>query len=98
MQLDSKVTRRHVRSVGQDRWVVSFLPGRTLSLEQARAALRVADDLDELREAAAVLGLTLLELVGLATMESSGERLWSLKEAAHDVASAAAQHGRSGSR
>lgn len=73
---------RWARNVGQDMWVVGFLPGRTLTKEQARAAVRVAKELDALRGYAALLGLTVLELVGLATMDRSGERLGSLGEAA----------------
>ncbi|MFF0491856.1 hypothetical protein ACFYTQ_22735 [Nocardia sp. NPDC004068] len=73
-------TGQLARSVGQGRWVVSFLPGRTLSREQAQAALRVADELDTFRRDAAALGLTVLELVGLATMGNSAARLWSLGE------------------
>lgn len=65
------------RSVGEGMWVVSYLPGRTLTRAQARAALRVADELDDLSRCAAVLGLTLLEIVGLATMDSSGQRAFS---------------------
>ncbi|MGY1876361.1 hypothetical protein [Nocardia gipuzkoensis] len=61
---------------------MSFLPGRTLSQEQAQAALRVAEELDTLRGYAAALGLTVLELVGLAMMDNSAERLWSLGDAA----------------
>ncbi|WP_201295306.1 MULTISPECIES: hypothetical protein [Nocardia] len=80
--LTSGRTGHQARSVGQGQWVVSFLPGRTLSQEQARAALRVADEVDVLRGYAGALGLTVLELVGLATMESSGQRLWSLGDAA----------------
>ncbi|MFC8529403.1 hypothetical protein [Nocardia sp. NPDC057227] len=53
---------------------MSYLPGRTLSTDQARAALRVAEQVDELHGCAATLGLTLLELVGLALMDCSGQR------------------------
>ncbi|MEV6256892.1 hypothetical protein AB0L97_26945 [Nocardia sp. NPDC051911] len=69
------------RCVGQGQWVVSFLPGRTLSKNQASAALRVAEELDAMRGYAAALGLTVLELVGLAMMDNSAERLWSLGDA-----------------
>ncbi|WP_249644367.1 hypothetical protein [Nocardia sputi] len=72
----------HARCVGQDQWVVSFLPGRTLSKNQASAALRVAEEVNALGDYAAALGLTVLELVGLAMMDSSAERLWSLGDAA----------------
>ncbi|MGN2642293.1 hypothetical protein ACTD5D_40220 [Nocardia takedensis] len=68
-------------SVGQDRWTVDFLPGRTLTRGQAQAAMRVAAELDALRGYAAVLGLTMLEVVGLATMDRAG-RLGAYEEAA----------------
>ena len=64
----------HARSVGQDQWVISYLPGRTLSRDQARAALRVAEELHTLRSCAAELGLTVIELVGLAMMDCSEQR------------------------
>lgn len=75
-------TGYQARSVGQDQWVVSFLPGRTLSKDQASAALRVAEELDALRDYAAALGLTVLELVGLAMMDCSGQRAYSHGDAA----------------
>ncbi len=70
------------RCVGQGQWVVSFLPGRTLSKNQASAALRVAGELDALRGHAAALGLTVLELVGLAMMDCSGQRAYPHGDAA----------------
>jgi hypothetical protein len=42
----------------------------------------VAEELDTLRGYADALGLTVLELVGLAMMDNSAERLWSLGDAA----------------
>ncbi|MEV0712720.1 hypothetical protein [Nocardia aurea] len=62
------------RCVGQGQWIVSFLPGRTLSSDQAHAALAVADELDTLRSISTSLGLTVLELVGLAMMDCSEQR------------------------
>ncbi|WP_174189867.1 hypothetical protein [Nocardia barduliensis] len=80
--MTSTDTGHRARSVGQDYWVVSYLPGRTLSTVQARAALRVAEELDALRGYAAALGLTVLELVGLAMMDCSGQRAESYGDAA----------------
>ncbi|WP_405179367.1 hypothetical protein OG225_36860 [Nocardia sp. NBC_01377] len=74
------------RSVGEGKWAVDFLPGRTLSSDQARAALRVAEELNNLRSHATSLGLTLLELVGLATMHCSEQRPCAHAEAAQVLA------------
>jgi hypothetical protein len=81
-EMISAETGHRARSVGQEQWVVSYLPGRTLSADQARAALRVAEELDTLRGYAAGLGLTVLELVGLAMMDCSGQRVYSHGDAA----------------
>ncbi|MEG8177389.1 hypothetical protein [Nocardia terpenica] len=59
-------TGHQARSVGQGGWVVSFLPGRTLSAAQAVAALRAAEDYAAIEGYAGVLGLTALELAGMA--------------------------------
>jgi len=56
----------HARSVGDGGWVVSFLPGRTLTLEQAVAAMQVAEVVGELAKLTHLLGLTPLEAVGHA--------------------------------
>ncbi|MGY1896376.1 hypothetical protein [Nocardia gipuzkoensis] len=85
---DARPVSVHTESIGEIAarmaalWVVRFLPGRTLSQEQARAALGVAGELDALRGYAAVLGLTVLELVGLAIMDCSGQRAYSHGDAA----------------
>ncbi|MEG8182579.1 hypothetical protein GZH49_29355 [Nocardia terpenica] len=53
-------------SVGQGAWVVSFLPGRTLSTEQAVAAIQIAEVAGELAMLTPLLGLTPLEAIGYA--------------------------------
>ncbi len=69
----------NVRSVGQGRWVASFLPGRTLTDDQAQAAIRAAEKLTGVDDDAALLGLTVPQLVGLVLMkDGSPERLWPL--------------------
>ncbi|MFC3961658.1 hypothetical protein [Nocardia jiangsuensis] len=62
---------------------MSFLPGRTLSEAQAHAAIRAAEKLDALGGSAALLGLTVPELAGLVSMDSSSERLRSGLPAEH---------------
>jgi hypothetical protein len=67
--LVSDVTAHQAKSVGDGHWVVSFLPGRTLTLPQSLAALRVAEDsrlfLSSIAPLAAQVGLTALETIGL---------------------------------
>ncbi|RMI33961.1 hypothetical protein [Nocardia stercoris] len=67
--MTSDQTLHQARSVGTGGWVVSFLPGRTLTLEQATAALQAAEAVAALRALAGRVGLTTLEAVGLATQE-----------------------------
>ncbi|MBF6439277.1 hypothetical protein [Nocardia cyriacigeorgica] len=57
------------RSVGQGRWVVSFLPGRTLTLEQAVAALQFAEFTSGATEFAHAFGLTTREALHFALSE-----------------------------
>lgn len=66
----SEETAHHADYVGQDRWVVSYLPGRQLTREQARAAMRiaVAPDRIEVDRWATVLGLTAAEARGFAAL------------------------------
>ncbi|NKY33876.1 hypothetical protein HGA13_12410 [Nocardia speluncae] len=66
-------TKHHARSTGNDGWVVSYLPGRTLSRAQAEAALLALEDITALRAHAGLLGLTVLEIMGMAAREC----LWS---------------------
>ncbi|WP_280414960.1 hypothetical protein [Nocardia carnea] len=62
-------TKHHARSTGNDGWVVSYLPGRTLSRAQAEASLLVLEDIAALRAHAGLLGLTVLEVMGMAAKE-----------------------------
>ncbi|WP_281919618.1 hypothetical protein [Nocardia sputorum] len=68
--LVSEATEHHADYVGQDRWVVDFLPGRQLTREQARAAMRiaVAPDRIEVERWAGLLGLTAAEARGFAAL------------------------------
>ncbi|MEU6562208.1 hypothetical protein [Nocardia nova] len=67
--MTSDQTPHQARSVGTGGWVVSFLPGRTLTLEQATAALQAAEAVATVRSLANRVGLTPLETVGLAMQE-----------------------------
>ncbi|NEW42523.1 hypothetical protein [Nocardia cyriacigeorgica] len=68
--LVSEATDHHADYVGQDRWVVDYLPGRQLSVQQAKAAMRiaVAPELAEVERWATQLGLTAAEARGFAAM------------------------------
>jgi len=72
--MTSDITRHQARCTGNGGWVVSFLPGRTLSTDQALAALRAAEELAAIQTYAAPLGLTALELVGMAVTECPRHR------------------------
>nr|WP_067673578.1 hypothetical protein [Nocardia miyunensis] len=82
--MTSDQTPHQARSVGTGGWVVSFLPGRTLTLEQATAALQAAEAVAAVRELSGSVGLTPLETVGLAIQEppwnefpqAAGRRFW----------------------
>ncbi len=82
--MTSDQTPHQARSVGTGGWVVSFLPGRTLTLEQATAALQAAEAVAAVRELSGSVGLTPLETVGLAMQEPpweesarlAGRRFW----------------------
>ena len=71
--MTSDLTSHKARSVGQESWVVSYLPGRTLTCAQAVAALKVAEVvpalLDTVGELADEVGLTALEAVGMAARQ-----------------------------
>ncbi|MFD0366352.1 hypothetical protein ACFQZZ_33385 [Nocardia sp. GCM10030253] len=64
----SDATAHHADYVGEDRWHVDFLPGRHLTREQARAAMRiaVAPDRLEVDRWAAAIGMTASEARGYA--------------------------------
>ncbi|MFC9432955.1 hypothetical protein [Nocardia sp. NPDC057030] len=63
------------RSVGDEGWSVSYLPGRTLTRAQAVAAQRVAEVVPSLLgligELVDEVGLTALEAVGMAVRQST---------------------------
>ncbi|WP_024801620.1 hypothetical protein [Nocardia sp. BMG51109] len=67
--MTSDQTPHQARCVGQGGWVVSFLPGRTLTLEQATAALQAAEAVSTVSALAGRVGLTPMETVGLAIQE-----------------------------
>lgn len=71
--MTSDRTRHQARCVGDGNWVVSYLPGRTLTCEQSVAAIRVAEEVSPVIHAvndlAEELGLTALEAVGMAATE-----------------------------
>ena len=66
----SDQTDHQAKSVGSGGWVVSFLPGRTLTTEQAMAAMQAAEAVAVVGGLADLVGLTTLETVGLAMRES----------------------------
>lgn len=68
--MTSDRTDHQAKSVGTGGWVVSFLPGRTLTLEQATAAMQAAEAVATVGRLAGQVGLTTLETVGLAMRES----------------------------
>ncbi|MBF6238693.1 hypothetical protein IU474_16715 [Nocardia otitidiscaviarum] len=62
----SDQTEHCARSVGQGAWVVSWLPGRTVTTEQAVAAVQLAEAVADLTDLARCLGLTPREAIGQA--------------------------------
>ncbi|TLF74455.1 hypothetical protein [Nocardia cyriacigeorgica] len=68
--MTSDQTEHQAKSVGSGGWVVSFLPGRTLTMEQATAAMQAAEAVAMVGTLADLVGLTTLETVGLAMQES----------------------------
>lgn len=62
--ITSDQTSHSARSVGQGGWVVSWLPGRTITTEQAIAAIQLAEAVSPLTALASMLGLPLCEAVG----------------------------------
>lgn len=77
--MTSDLTEHIARCVGGDRWVVSWLPGRTLSGQQAVTAMTIASSIDDrepsdvewatLDAMALELGLTGREAVGMIASE-----------------------------
>ncbi|WP_327149149.1 hypothetical protein [Nocardia sp. NBC_01329] len=72
--MTSDQTDHQAKSVGSGGWVVSFLPGRTLTTEQAIAAIQAAEAVAMVGGLADLVGLTTLETVGLAIQESPWTR------------------------
>ncbi|MGW6335276.1 hypothetical protein [Nocardia rhamnosiphila] len=68
--MTSEVTAHHADYVGQDRWVVDYLPGRQLTKAQARAAMQIAiaPERGEVERWAGLLGLTAAEARGFVSM------------------------------
>jgi hypothetical protein len=71
--MTSDRTRHQARCVGDRHWVVSYLPGRTLTCEQSVAAIRVAEEVspivDAISDLAEEFGLTATEAVAMAASE-----------------------------
>ncbi|WP_157777820.1 hypothetical protein [Nocardia terpenica] len=77
--MTSDETQHIARCVGGDRWVVSWLPGRTLSGQQAVTAMTIAATVSRIEPTEAEwsmldnmaleLGLTAREAVGMVTSE-----------------------------
>ncbi|MGV9662172.1 hypothetical protein ACWDUL_25220 [Nocardia niigatensis] len=77
--MTSDLTAHIARCVGGDRWVVSWLPGRTLSGQQAVTAMTIASTVSEqeptqtewamLDGLALALGLTAREAIGMVASE-----------------------------
>ena len=68
--MSSEATEHRAAYVGQDRWVVDYLPGRQLTKEQARAAMQIAiaPGRLEVERWAKQLGMTPAEARGYAAM------------------------------
>ncbi|TLG01810.1 hypothetical protein FEK35_23415 [Nocardia cyriacigeorgica] len=67
-QMTSDRTPHRAIPAGQD-WEVSLLAGKTLTERQVVMALRTAEAIDQLAELAQGIGLTALELVGMAATD-----------------------------
>ncbi|MFR9752905.1 hypothetical protein ACL02S_17975 [Nocardia sp. 004] len=66
----SDQTPHQARRVNDDAWVVSYLRGRTVTTEQATAAIQAAELISLLQHLAGRIGLTGLELFGLVLIEA----------------------------
>ncbi|MEV0759588.1 hypothetical protein [Nocardia sp. NPDC050435] len=73
--MTSDQSRHQAAPVGQGVWVVTYLRGRKLTESQAATAIRAVEALAEIRGLAAELGLTPLELVGMALQEPSSNEI-----------------------
>ena len=67
--ITSDQTNHSARLVGQGGWVVSWLPGRTITTEQAVAAIQLAEAVSPLTALASMLGLPPCEAVGKAMLD-----------------------------
>ncbi|NNH76052.1 hypothetical protein HLB23_40455 [Nocardia uniformis] len=67
--ITSDQTEHRARSVGQGRWVASWLPCRTLTTEQAVAAIQLTEAVDTLTALARCLGLPPCEAIGKAMLD-----------------------------
>ncbi|NNH75661.1 hypothetical protein HLB23_38415 [Nocardia uniformis] len=67
--ITSDQTQHRARSVGHGGWVVSWLPGRTITLDQAVAAIQLAEVAAALSDLTKCLGLTPCEAIGQAMLE-----------------------------
>ncbi|CAM4330949.1 hypothetical protein NONI108955_21195 [Nocardia ninae] len=67
--MTSDKTEHQAKSVGDGGWVVSFLPGRTLTVTQAADAMKAAEAVETVRALTESIGLTVLETVGLVIQE-----------------------------
>ncbi|WP_454194279.1 hypothetical protein [Nocardia sp. Marseille-Q1738] len=65
----SDQTEHQAKSVGDGCWVVSYLPGRTLTIDQATAAMKAAEVASAVSDLAGQVGLTALETVGMALQQ-----------------------------
>lgn len=71
--MTSDQSEHQAKSVGDSCWVVSYLPGRTLTMQQATAAMQAAEAVAVVGMMADLVGLTALETVGLALQEPPWE-------------------------
>ncbi|MGX1778572.1 hypothetical protein ACWIGW_41150 [Nocardia brasiliensis] len=69
--MTSDQTTHQARSVGDGNWVVSFLPGRTLTIKQATAAMQAAEVVTWVAALTAQIGLTVAEATAMATQASA---------------------------
>lgn len=73
-RMTSEATAHRADYVGGDRWVVDWLPGRQLTRNEAKAAMRIAVDPHrlEVERWASLLGMTPAEARGYVAMPAGG--------------------------
>lgn len=64
--MTSNQTGHQAKSIGDGSWAVSYLPGRTLTTDQAAAAIQAAEIVAVISDLARRLGLTALETITMA--------------------------------